>query len=169
MRLLGQLEEGVYIDDLEDVNPEELDMYYGVHGPAHYHPPGVSGAGHPSDEESDDDDDDDGPVDIDLNEADPPAAPQVPESHNPFNNDDVEHVFHEAFHLVCEEGVVPAGYNILPNEWDEDGYPTVEILRTGRRGRREIKVGLTDEIWRPRAVLWVQALDVLTRLLDAEI
>lgn len=156
MRLLGQLEQGVYIDDLEDVPEEELAEFYGVDEPEQYR-------GHLEDEDEDfpnhEPAGDDGHADGD-------PAPNVPEAHYPFPNDEIENLFHQAFNTVCEEEIIPAGYNILPNEWGEDGYPSIEVLRVGRRGRREITVGLADEIWRPRAILWVQAVEVITRVLD---
>ena len=61
---------------------------------------------------------------------------------------------------------LPHGYGWHVDEWDEDGYPAVETLRSGRRGRREVEVGLPDNVWRARAGLWIQALDVMTRIQD---
>lgn len=156
MRLLGQLEHGIYVDeDLEDVPPEELAEYYGVDDQR-------------SNEASSDSDNSE-PDDTFPEDTDDQTHVRVPDSRNPFPDGDTEDVFHEAFRLVQEQEIVPVGYNILPHEWDNGIYPSIEVIRTGRRGRREITVGLDDEIWRPRAILWVQAVDVLTRVLDNEV
>ena len=54
---------------------------------------------------------------------------------------------------------VPVGYGVLPEEWDEDGYPDVEILSAGKK--TQINVSLAHPIWLQRAKLWVQGLNVL--------
>lgn len=155
MRLLGQLEHGVYVDnDLEDVPPEELAEHYGVDDQL-------------SDEDSIDGDDSE-PNNAVPEDADNQTEVQVPDSRNPFTVGDSENIFREALRLVREQGIIPAGYNILPQEWEDGIYPTIEVIRAGRRGRRDITVGLDDEIWRPRAILWVQAVEVLTRVVDNE-
>ena len=52
----------------------------------------------------------------------------------------------------------------LTGEWEEDLYPSFEILRSGRRGGKELHIAMPDFIWRPREELWGQALDILNRL-----
>ncbi|KAJ7577912.1 hypothetical protein C8J56DRAFT_710462, partial [Mycena floridula] len=64
-----------------------------------------------------------------------------------------------------ESGYIPESYNLRPEEWDEDGYPAFEIIRTGRTSTKELRVSLPDEIWRPRALQWVQALDIMTAII----
>ena len=166
MRLLGQLEQGVYVDDLEDVPLEDLEAYYGVHGVPRRRRQGISGAGHASDEDSSDDEPDIPQTDRDVS-TNVLEGPNVPESHNPFPDPYSEGLFFEALRRVLLDEAIPAGYNIHPNEWEPEGYPTIEVIRSGRRGRREITVGLADEIWRPRAIRWVQAVNLLTRIFDA--
>jgi hypothetical protein len=55
---------------------------------------------------------------------------------------------------------------MLPEEWDESGYPVFETVKLGRRGGKELHIALPDEIWRPRAVVWCQALEVMTCIQD---
>lgn len=114
-------------------------------------------------------DEPDGNINYDIEDPqlDDDAAPNVPESRNPFPSVHAENLFHEALGNVRERGIIPPGYHLLPHEI-EGGYPSVEVIRAGRRGRREIRVGLPVAIWQPRAVLWGQAVDVLTRVLDLE-
>lgn len=157
MRLLGQLEEGVYIDDLEDVPPEELAEYYGVDRDADE--PEQRYEHHNGDEDGDGDFNEDNGED---------SGPNVPQSLYPFPDAESENLFHTALDHVRQDGIIPAGYNLLPHELQEGTYPTAEIIHAGRRGRREITVGLTHELWYPRAVQWVQAVDVLTRVLDLQ-
>lgn len=158
MRLLGQLEHGVYVDELDDVPPEELAAHYGVDD--------SDNEDFDEDPDEDSDSDDNSEPDQGVTEDANNPAPSVPDSRNPFPDDETEDVFNEVFRYVREQVIVPPGYGILPQEWEDGAYPTIEVIRAGRRGRRELAVGLADEIWRPRAMLWVQAVYALTRVLD---
>lgn len=163
MRLLGQLEHGVYVDDLDDVPPEDLIEHYGVDED--------NVDDHIGEGDSDSDDDDyrgDGYAGNNVEDGPEPGeiTVNVPETHTPFTDDDMENIFHQSLEEIREHGIVPVGYGIFPHEWEEEHYPTVESIRTGRRGGREIVVGLADDIWRPRATVWVQGLSVLTQLQD---
>lgn len=53
---------------------------------------------------------------------------------------------------------------MLPEEWENGTYPAFEILKSGRKRSKELRVALPDLIWRPRAQLWVRALAVLDEL-----
>lgn len=75
-------------------------------------------------------------------------------------------MFHAALAILHAEQVVPHGYYLLEGEWEEGTYPSVEILRSGQRGRREITIALPDSVWRPRAEMWARAIDLLVRLTE---
>lgn len=95
-----------------------------------------------------------------------PEAVDVPEIASPFLTPADEQEFYAALAVLQNEQVIPAGYGLLPDEWDDHSYPTLEVLGSGRRGRREITVSLPEIIWRPRAELWGCAVDLLIRLLE---
>jgi hypothetical protein len=57
----------------------------------------------------------------------------------------------------------------LPEEWEDGEYPSYEIIRSGKRTGRGLRVALPDFIWRRRAELWGQALDIVNRLTYADI
>ena len=59
----------------------------------------------------------------------------------------------------------PDDYGLHSPEWDEDAYPEEEPIRVGTRGK-SMDIPLPSAIWFPRAVKWVQGLDILTRFLD---
>lgn len=61
---------------------------------------------------------------------------------------------------------MPQGYGILPDEWEAGLYPDKEPLRVGARGMA-LNVNLPIAIWYPRAIRWVQGLDILIRMLNA--
>ncbi|KAG5222584.1 Integrase catalytic domain-containing protein [Salix suchowensis] len=82
---------------------------------------------------------------------------KVPSSGCPFAAEEHE-VFERLLQSLQDQAIVPAGYGILPSEWMEDGYPQVEVIKSGKRGHKELQVVLPDEVWRPRAEYWVQAL-----------
>ena len=146
MRLLGQLEQGVYIDDLEGAPLEDLIEFYGLD----------------DDPLGSDTDDEDSSGD----EKDNETAVVVPESRSPFRDEVAENVFYESLEEVQRDGIIPTGLGVRPQEWGEEGYPSVEHIRTGKRGGREIVIGLAVDIWIPRAVVWAQALNVLTQVQD---
>lgn len=89
---------------------------------------------------------------------------QVPQDHNPFSHPGAETVFAEALEEVQAIEYIPSGLGILEEEWDEDGYPELEVIH-GRRGKKELTVVLPDFVWRPRAIRWCQALTVLNHTL----
>jgi hypothetical protein len=68
--------------------------------------------------------------------------------------------------MIRETNTVPHRYGLHKDEWNEDGYSSVKVIQSGKRGSRLLEVGLPNHIWRPRAELWVQALEILTRLQD---
>ena len=56
--------------------------------------------------------------------------------------------------------VIPAGYGILPDEYEGDYPDTEELTLSGQR--KSITVSLAEPIWKARAICWVQALSVLS-------
>lgn len=72
-------------------------------------------------------------------------------------------LFCAALNTVTERGQVPPGYNLLP---EEGMYPTSEILRSGRRGLKELRISLPLHIWKPRALYWSQGLRIMTTILE---
>jgi hypothetical protein len=88
-------------------------------------------------------------------------AVNVPDHRNPFQDEDAETEFHKVLAKVIEHGIEPAGYGLHSDEWEEDSYPVLEFIRAGNRGGKEIQVSLEDPIWKDRARLWVQGLNVL--------
>jgi len=172
MRLLGQISQGVYVDEYDDVNPHILEQFYGVVGKPTVREAGQTGAGHGSD-----DDEDFTQVDadedwVDEDEAHAETQPNirhepvpVPSNNNPFTSAQFQH-FNAAFHRCMVENLLPSGYGICPEEWVNGTYPTMENIPTGRRGSKELSIRLTDEIWRPRAEKWVRGLYLLNCILN---
>ncbi|KAJ7183656.1 hypothetical protein C8R46DRAFT_1159146 [Mycena filopes] len=150
---------GRYRDDCEGLHPDTIAQYYGVYGKRRA--AGEAGAGNPPDEEVPAALEDQ--IALDQNPQIRHDAIEVPDHRNPFSDDTgSESLFFELLAEVVEEEVIPTGYGVLPEEWGEDGYPDVEILTAGKRGKTKIRVSLANPIWRQRAELWVQALNVLS-------
>lgn len=96
-------------------------------------------------------------------------AVPVPKHQCPFRREETI----EAFEIILNDiksgrGAIPQGYYLRPNEWDEDGYPSYEIIRSGRRGAKELRIALPDQVWRPRAEIWVKALVAMELLLEMD-
>ncbi|KAJ7165971.1 hypothetical protein C8R46DRAFT_997065 [Mycena filopes] len=179
MCFVGQVQHGVYGDDYDEVHPSVLERYYGVHGQITRRAAGQTGAGQLDDEDvplppvRDEDSDDESDMDNDdlaqeIEEAhasnfhhDPVP---VPKHANPFPDDETMQLFHDTLTAASQIGLVPEGYGLLPHEWVDHAYPTYEILKSGRRGAKELRIALPDSIWRPRAELWGRGLAILNQL-----
>ncbi|KAJ7870119.1 hypothetical protein B0H13DRAFT_1724278 [Mycena leptocephala] len=176
MCLIGQVQDGVYIDDYDNEDPTVLARHYGVHGPPAHRLPGQTGAGQLDDEdipipsgfvdesESDDDSDvEDGlKQQIDQNFHHEPVP--VPKHAEPFKDEALMQLFHDTFAAANKTDIIPQGYGLLPEEWDDGVYPTFEILKSGRRGGKQLRVALPDSIWRPRAEMWGRGLAILDQI-----
>ncbi|KAJ7177579.1 hypothetical protein C8R43DRAFT_872453 [Mycena crocata] len=145
IRFISETQHGVD-EDQPGVHPSVLEEYYGV--------------------EDNLDDEWEG-VD-DLIAADQTAdvrhdAIDVPTHDSPFNPQ-LEAVFFEALEAVKAANIIPGGFSL-----DLDNYPVRESIHLGRGGKR-ISVTLPVDIWWPRALVWAQGLDLMTRMLvEAEL
>ncbi|EIM82173.1 uncharacterized protein STEHIDRAFT_161518 [Stereum hirsutum FP-91666 SS1] len=74
-------------------------------------------------------------------------------------------VFFVALQKVQERQVVLDGYGLKPEEWEDAFYPLSETITFGVGGKKKLKVILPVEIWWPRALAWVQGLDLMERIL----
>ncbi|KAJ6466902.1 hypothetical protein C8R45DRAFT_838712, partial [Mycena sanguinolenta] len=174
MFFVGQTSDGVYVDDCEGVHPDVISQYYGIHGRVREPAAGETGAGQLADENipqvgDDQELDEDDWADLEeqiegAHEANfHHEAVAVPKHANPFAGEALE-VFEDGLEWVRAANVVPLRYGLLPSEWEDGLYPSFEILKSGRRSRKELRIALPDFIWRPRAILWGQALDVLNQV-----
>ncbi|KAJ7793220.1 hypothetical protein B0H14DRAFT_2393724, partial [Mycena olivaceomarginata] len=179
MCFIGQVREGVYVNDYDDVHPTVLQQYYGVHGKVARREPGATGAGQLDDEdipipsaENYEDEDSGSEDDDDLRQQLEDAQAEnfhhepvpVPKHANPFPEDETMQLFHDTLSAAEEIGLIPPGYGLLPDEWEDGIYPSYEILKSGRRGGKALRVALPDSIWRPRAEMWGRALAALNEL-----
>ncbi|KAJ6453824.1 hypothetical protein C8R47DRAFT_1167679 [Mycena vitilis] len=157
MRFLGQTTQGVYTTDpLDGIHPDAINRYYGVDGAQRRRNRAQTGAGHASDDEgAAEDSDSDFEPDIEEELENQVRADQaqnirhapvkVARHETPFEEQEYEDIFLELL------------------ETDDD-YDEVETIRTGTNGK-ELVLVLPRADWFPRAVQWVQALDLLTQFL----
>jgi hypothetical protein len=175
MCFIGQIRHGVYVDDCDGVHPSVIQRYYGTHGPERRRLPGQTGAGQLDDEEISlppDGPSDDSEEEDDLEEQIEEAhaenfhheAVSVPKHSNPFDDDQSMQLFYDSLEAAIHAQIIPPGYGLLPEEWDNGGYPSFEILKSGRRGGRQLRVALPDAVWRPRAEMWGRALAILEQI-----
>ncbi|KAF5340537.1 hypothetical protein D9758_015819 [Tetrapyrgos nigripes] len=179
---LGKLQHGMYKDDCKGMDQDTISRSYGTHGDPIQRRPHQTGAGHSLDEDSDsesstseDSSSEDESVEwmgIQPQTGDDIAVEQdeqikhdpvkTPRHQNPFAGEPRKLAcFAKALAKLTDKGCVPRGYGIRPEEWGDEGYPSVETIHTGRRGSKELSISLPDEIWRPRAELWAQGLYLL--------
>ena len=168
MRFLGQTTEGIYADDGVDIHPDILHESYGTTANSVPRRAHQSGAGHPPEEESDSEEDGHS---LRTQVADAQQsqirhdAIEVPSSASPFTDDpELEAKFFAALDTLQSHPGLPPGYGLLPEEMEE-GYEVMEVIRSGRRGRKELVVDLPEIVWRPRAELWGKALYLLNAFL----
>ncbi|KAJ7096209.1 hypothetical protein C8R44DRAFT_835293 [Mycena epipterygia] len=175
LRFMGQLNDGMYASDpMDSVHPDTIERYYGVEGDQRFRRPGQTGAGHPDGEDQDEPDawvDETEQLtnavteDLAHNIRHPPI--KVARHRNPFQSAVIEANFFGALAEIVQRGVVPGGYGVREEEWEDGTYPAAEVINPGTRGK-EIIVALPRGIWLPRAVYFAQALDAMTRSLVFE-
>ncbi|EIM82167.1 uncharacterized protein STEHIDRAFT_114791 [Stereum hirsutum FP-91666 SS1] len=176
IRFLSFHEHGIE-EDQPGVNPTVLNEYYGVEGLPRRRPHGETGAGHPDDEADDTDNETDVQDDLlgsiddtladDLEEHIRHDAIPVPPSSCPFSPTSYA-IFLAALDEIHAREVIPEGYGIMPEEWAERYYPLSETITFGVGGKKKLKVILPEEIWWPRALAWVQGLDLMQTMLVDE-
>lgn len=173
-------------DDHENIHPDLLERYYGIHGRERTRSGDQTGAGQLDDEEievpdsdteaeeddSEDDedliaqiDDDDliAQIDAALGDKFNSKPVKVPRHANPFSEDE-EELFNLTLTAMHAAGIVPCGYGLHPDEWDDGTYPSYETLKSGRRGGKKLQVALPDSVWRPRAEMWGRGLSIMKQM-----
>ncbi|KAJ8095655.1 hypothetical protein PM082_022980 [Marasmius tenuissimus] len=180
-RFMGMPTEGVYVDDCNMMDPDEINDQYGVDRGHHPRPRNQTGAGTLSDEEFSDAESlsSHASSDPDVEELGLPSVASqvfaglhnlmervhVPKYPPPLNETQLE-LFSKALAVAEEREIIPEGYGIRSAEWEDGEYPSYEMLRSGKKGTRELRVDLPDHTWRPRAEKWVRALDILNYILE---
>ena len=163
MRLMSELTRGKYVNEFEDIHPDILERYLGVHGlPSQRQ---HSGAGASDDEDSYKGLDARIAADQEHHIRHDPV--EVPEHGNPFISPDAKALFANALRDVVAAGIVPSGFGLLDSEWDNGTYPEYEDIKSGRDGKR-LNIYLPFAVWWPRAVVWVQGLQLMTKICMAE-
>ena len=123
-----------------------------------------SGAGHPADEEASGDEEDEHTAHVadlinqqqrqNVNEDVVP----VPSRRSLFADPTEEAAFFVVLNQVIDCQVIPDGFGLKADEWEDGCYPIFETIRLGRRRSKELEVSLANEIWYKRACMWCQAL-----------
>jgi hypothetical protein len=90
----------------------------------------------------------------------------VPQHGNPFSDSEEEDKFFQVLAGVVEQGIEPEGYGLYADEWEDGSYPIWESIKLGKRAGKEIHVSLQEPLWKCRAVLWVQGINVLAHFHD---
>lgn len=178
MFFIGQVENGIYTDDCEGIHPDIINQYYGVHGMRQVRQPNQTGAGQLPDEDVPLPELDNDEMDLDeeniqylqdrVEESSSSnirhEAVPVPKHSVPFENPALQATFEAAIGVAQEANLLPEGYGMREGEWEDGSYPAFEVIKSGKRGLKKLRVALPDFIWRPRAVRWVQALDLLNTM-----
>ena len=71
-----------------------------------------------------------------------------------------EVLFKNALEEICNNGLIPAGYGLTPEEWEGGEYALSEPIVFGQH-RKEIIKELPGSVWLPCAVTWGQGLHVM--------
>lgn len=181
MRLLAQTQHGLFTNDTEISHREAMNQIYGNGEIDIYKEQSEESNEEESDEEEEHDEEEDSNAskfaeDSDGLTEEPEASGSrndqlddvhdaivVPDVTNPFSDDDLMQAFTTALDIVREQGMLPEGYGLLPEEWDDNEYPAFWVIKSGRRGK-DLTISLPDARWRARSELWGQALDIINRL-----
>lgn len=140
------MEFGVY-DNYDNITVAELEQHYGVHSSPLSQLPGQTGASYPADEDNMFDFDafselDDNWVDMDDMEFAEAVAEascnsytnpvSVPENNSSFVSDAEMHAFALTLSSYETSGYILSGYGMLPAEWNNGVYTTVQAIPVGR-------------------------------------
>jgi hypothetical protein len=173
--------------DGDDWAVEDLVKYYGTEGDERKRRAGETGAGELADEDIEEidesvvlDDDETGVDDElweDIATLDKGIEHQfiqkpvrVPRALNPFEGSESGLAgFDTLLDAAQNSGTLPGGYGILQHEWPEGHYPTGEVLTSGRKGAKRLRIALPIELWKPRAERWVRALSILNNLIEQKL
>ncbi|KIJ09895.1 hypothetical protein PAXINDRAFT_157792 [Paxillus involutus ATCC 200175] len=116
MRLMGQLEHGLYIDDCDHIHPDVINQYH-IHEQA------------AADEQGWEDEEIAAHLEQNQESNFHHAAVRVPRHIDPFKDaPDSFSVFEETLQHVRNEGHMPIGYGLHPDEWETDEYPSFEHI-----------------------------------------
>ncbi|KAJ7646936.1 hypothetical protein FB45DRAFT_974803 [Roridomyces roridus] len=168
-----EVQNGMYVDEHDKVHPSILERYYGVHGAESQRDPDQTGAGQLDDEEVPQPDYeqtgyDSDELDEQVEEAHSgnfhPEPVVTPKHDCPFSDEETLELFKETFVAAEEAEIVPGGYGLLPDEWADGTYPAYEVLKSGRRSGRQLRIALPDAVWRPRAEMWGRGLSILNQI-----
>ncbi|KAF7318562.1 Integrase catalytic domain-containing protein [Mycena chlorophos] len=142
-RFLGQTSLGLYADDVRRIHPDVLQRYRNLQGEA---------------------------LDDAIAQDQEPEirhdGVEAPRAEDPFDSDEAQRIFHNASRQVASSQIIPSGYGVTPNEWENGVYSEIEGLKVGKR---VVQIRLPREVWLPRAVQWAQALDVILHMEGAGI
>ena len=94
------------------------------------------------------------------------SAVPVPNKRSPLSNQSAEAAFFDSLGAISNLQVIPSGFYLCQEEFDEDGYPLAEEIPVGFRSVRRISVELPTGVWFPHAVLWSQAVDLMEKVLE---
>ncbi|KAF8063978.1 hypothetical protein FPV67DRAFT_1419869, partial [Lyophyllum atratum] len=165
MRFEGQTLHGMY-DDCTGIHPDIIKTFYSQRENPSSHGDGNSANEHPDRELAEEDwQDMENAVAVAHEKNFNHEPVNVPKHADPFPDEGVRRAFTLALADVQSNGLVPTGLGLLPEEWDDDTYPSFEMIKSGQNRTKDIRVALPDLVWRPRAILWGQALDILNRIM----
>lgn len=84
---------------------------------------------------------------------------------SPFENEDTYALFIDVFSHLRDTNYCAPNLLINDEEWGADGYPSMETIYGGARGKKAFHLHLPVQIWRPRAILWSQAFVAMCHVL----
>lgn len=151
---------GVYVDERDNVPLDILERYLGVYGDQTRQHTGQTGTSTSVDEWN---------TMVTQISADQQGNIRhdgitPPPTNHPFPNPTIEEIFRKALQNVESEGLLPNNYRIRDDEWNNEEYPSKEVIQFGRGSRKCLKVKLPVNIWKPRAERWCQAHSIMVSL-----
>lgn len=89
------------------------------------------------------------------------ARRKIPRIQCPFDEEVVEHLLN-AIDAATRENYTPQGYGYHPGEGEYEPWKARQYITVNRR---DVGLTLPEEIWVPRAALWIRSIEFLTSLL----
>lgn len=95
-------------------------------------------------------------------------SPSTPDQRNPFvDRTEQENDLWVELRAKQEAQEIPSGYGLISNEEGYSTYEVVEPLPLGsRKLNKYLHISLPEQVWLPRIILWVQAIEALYHILN---
>ncbi|TRM70605.1 hypothetical protein BD626DRAFT_391090 [Schizophyllum amplum] len=163
-RLLSEREQGVYLDEFQDVHPDVLAEYLNVDPPK-----SRSHTSRRTEKEASKEVPDIQEIEAMIKEQQAvnlrhDAIP-VADHRCPFQTEEDLDLWRSVLSRLREEKPVVTGLGVAPEEWEGGVYPDYRTLKVGKK---YVDIPLPMDVWYPRSALWASGIKAMEQILNKD-